>query len=105
MRLSGLLRSATARERELFRFAHRSGQLEFPSRSLPAARVVNDVVAQLLTLTEVTHASLLDCGDVNEDVLSAIVRLNETEAFLGVKPLYCSMKHKNSHKFISRAFA
>lgn len=79
--------------------------MEFPSRSLPAAPIVNDVVAQLLTLTEVTHASLLDCGDVDENVLSTIVRLNETEALLGVKPLYCSIKHENSHKFISRSFA
>jgi hypothetical protein len=41
-----------------------------------------------LTLVEGLEASTLDGRDVDEHVLGAVGRLNETETLLGVKPFY-----------------
>jgi hypothetical protein len=57
------------------------------------ATLAYDVVADLLPLIEVAHAGTFDCGNVDENVLSTIVGLNETEALLGIKPFYRSRRH------------
>jgi hypothetical protein len=58
------------------------------------ATLAHDVVADLLALIEVAHAGTLDCGNVDENVLSAILRLNEAKAFLGVEKLNGTCSHK-----------
>src|SRR6266581_908305 len=46
------------------------------------AALAHNVVGELLPFIEVTHSGALDCGNMHEDVLSAVGRLNETETFL-----------------------
>ena len=53
----------------------------------------NNVESDLLSLVEGTHASAFDRADVHEDILAAIIRLDEAEAFLAVEPLHDSMRH------------
>jgi hypothetical protein len=53
----------------------------------------NNVESDLLSLVEGTHASAFDRADVHEDILAAIIRLNEAEAFLVIEPLHGSFCH------------
>jgi hypothetical protein len=45
------------------------------------------VETDLLTLVQATKASTLDRGDMNEDILRTVIRLNEAIPFLSVEPL------------------
>src|SRR5579883_901025 len=36
----------------------------------------------------------LNGTDVHEDILAAVIRLNETKAFLAIEPLHCSLRHQ-----------
>src|SRR5256885_7867067 len=45
------------------------------------------LIGDLLSLLEVGKTGALDRADVDEHVVAAVVRLNETEAFGGVEPL------------------
>ena len=49
-----------------------------------------------LTFCEVAEALHLDLGLVNEEVIPAAVRRNETKALFGVEPLNCTYTH-NCH--------
>jgi hypothetical protein len=49
-----------------------------------------------LALREVAEALHLDLGLVNEEIIPAAVRRNETEALFGVEPLDCTYTH-NCH--------
>src|SRR6185369_13986552 len=60
-------------------------------RRFAGLAIRNNVEFDLLALIEPTHTSALDCADVHEDVLAAIVRLNEAETFLAVEPLHGSL--------------
>lgn len=42
----------------------------------------NIVESNLLSLAEGTHASAFDRADVREDILPAVIRLDEAEVFL-----------------------
>ena len=53
----------------------------------------NDLERDLLPLIEAVHPGAFDRADVDEDVVAAFIRLNESEAFLAVKPLDCSRRH------------
>src|SRR5690606_28176379 len=57
--------------------------------------VLLDLEIDLLAFDQVRHASTLDCGDVDENVLTAIVGLDEAEALGGVKPLDRSSCHSS----------
>jgi hypothetical protein len=46
-----------------------------------------------LALREVAEALHLDLGLVNEEIIPAAVRRNESEAFFGVEPLDCTYTH------------
>ena len=49
---------------------------------------------ELLGVSEMSGpAGALDSADVDEDVLAAVVGLNETEALLGVEPLNSASRH------------
>src|SRR6266566_1027224 len=53
----------------------------------------NNVESDLLSLVERTHASAFDRADVHEDILAAIIRLDEAEAFLVIEELHGSSRH------------
>src|SRR5215469_3134254 len=58
--------------------------LQVSGRSL--APILLDIVADLLAFLEMADAGALDGGDVDEDILPAILRLDEAVALRGVKP-------------------
>ncbi len=60
--------------------------------SLPALLSFGHSEFNRLTLLKAAIAIRLDCGEVDENVLS-ILTCNKTEAFCGVEPLNCSLFH------------
>jgi hypothetical protein len=60
---------------------------------LAAHRIGLRFERKLLTLIEGAQTSAFNGADVNENVSSAVVGLNEAEAFGRVKPLNCSGSH------------
>jgi hypothetical protein len=58
-----------------------------------AAAVGHDFEGDLLSLIEGAHSGAFDRADVHEDILVAIFRLDEAEAFLAIEPLHCSLVH------------
>jgi hypothetical protein len=44
---------------------------------------------------EIAHSGAFDRTDVNENILPAIIRLDEAEAFLAIEPLYRTLRHEN----------
>src|SRR5689334_17379010 len=52
-----------------------------------------DLVADLLALVQAVEARSLHGADVNEHVLAAFLRLDETEALGGVEPLHSTSWH------------
>src|SRR5260370_42481117 len=86
---------------------HRRGKLQWrheaPSRSchlnvrdggLAGAAILLGIEGNLLTLAETAQAGALQRGGVDENVLAAIVWLDESEAFLIVVELYCAVRHR-----------
>ena len=67
--------------------------LEIAGRHLAGLHVPLHVVADLLAFDDFAHSSAFDGRDMDENVLSAIVRLNKAEAFCGVEPFYCAGAH------------
>jgi hypothetical protein len=63
------------------------------------AALGHDFKADLLAFHQRTHSSAFHCGDVDEHIFRAIVRLNEAVAFLGIKKLHSSDRHQ---EFLSR---
>jgi hypothetical protein len=62
-------------------------------RGLACPSIGDNVESDLLSLAEDTHASAFYRADVDEDILAAIIWLNEAEAFLVVEPLHGSFCH------------
>jgi hypothetical protein len=60
---------------------------------LAAAAVFLSIEHDLLALHQPAHAGALERGGVNEDVLAAVIRLNEAEAFLVVIELHGARSH------------
>src|SRR5437773_11476573 len=78
------------------RYGHRRCRLrgaQILSSRLASPAVRNDLEGDLLPLVESAHAGAFDRADMNEDILVAVLRLNEAEALLAVKPLYSSLVH------------
>jgi hypothetical protein len=63
------------------------------SAELASPAIRENIVADLLAFCEAAHTGALHCGSVNENVLSAIIGLNEAKAFGSVEPLYSSRRH------------
>jgi hypothetical protein len=61
---------------------------------LPRAIVLDDIERDALSLIQCAETGSFDGADMDENVLRAILWLNETEAFLVVKPLYSTFIHK-----------
>jgi len=57
-------------------------------------RIIFNLEADLIAFVERWQASALQCGDVNKNVLAAILRSNEAETFGVVEELYGAV---NSH--------
>src|SRR5262249_33585783 len=51
------------------------------------------VERDLLSLIEPLHPGALDRADVHENILAAVIRLDETIALLAVEPLHDSLSH------------
>jgi hypothetical protein len=73
--------------------ADRLSGLEVCSRLLAALHL--NVVADLLAFLEALQPGALDGADMDEDVLAAAIRLNETEALLGVEPFDRACSHSS----------
>ncbi len=56
-------------------------------RQLPALAVGRQLIGNSLVLVESTKARTFDGADVNEDILAAIVWLNESVTLVRVEPL------------------
>ena len=69
--------------------------LQVVCRHLAGLAVLDELEADLLAVIEATHTSALNSRDVDENVLAAVVRLNEAEALCGVKPFYCASGHND----------
>jgi hypothetical protein len=66
---------------------------ELIRRHLARTLVLGELVGDLLTFLEITHASALDGADVDEHVLPAVIRLDETETLGRIEPLDCTGAH------------
>src|SRR5580658_4301822 len=53
-----------------------------------------DLVADLLALVQVADPRPLDRGDVHEDILRPVIRLDEAVALLGVEPFDGACRHR-----------
>src|ERR1700687_1809822 len=56
---------------------------------LPTLLVGDYIEGYSLSFVECCEAGLLDCGDVNENVGTSIVRADETKAFLCIEKFHC----------------
>ena len=73
---------------------HREALLSsFDVRGSILAALVGDVERNFLTFIQTAQASFFNCRDVNEHVARTIFRLNEAEAFLGIKPFNSTVSH------------
>jgi putative tryptophan/tyrosine transport system substrate-binding protein len=63
-------------------------------RRLAGPSISNNFERDLLSLIEAVHSRAFDRADMDEDVLAAIVRLNEAKAFLAIEPLHGSLRHE-----------
>jgi hypothetical protein len=74
--------------------------LEVLGSHLASLGVANDIKAELLAFDDVVHAGPLDRGDVDENVRSALIGLDEAEALGAVEPLYSTCRHDDSFQSI-----
>ena len=63
------------------------------SRGLACLRIRHNVERDLLPLIEAVHSCALDLLDVHEDILAAIIRLDESVAFVWIEPLHRALSH------------
>ena len=70
-------------------------RLDVADGGLAGAAVFLGVEGHLLALDEPTHSRALKRGGVDENVLAAIVRLNEAEAFLVVVEFHGARIHRS----------
>src|SRR5690606_2214726 len=59
-------------------------------RILARATVALEVVGNLLAFVQAAQARAFHRGDVDEDVLAAVIRLDEAVALGGVEPFHCA---------------
>jgi hypothetical protein len=62
-------------------------------RGLARLAVGDNLERHLLSLIETMHPCALDRADVHEDIATAVILLDESEAFLAVEPLHGSLCH------------
>src|SRR5262249_34192498 len=76
------------------RIASESLDLEIHGRCFSA--VLLDLILDVLPFVERVQSSALDCGDVDEDVLAATLRLNKSIALGRIEPLHRAARHCRS---------
>jgi hypothetical protein len=77
----------------------RSRRAQVSGRGLACSAISDKLEKELLSLIEANHAGAFDRADMHEDVLAAVIRLDESEALLAVEPLYSSCSHIVSSLF------
>src|SRR5262249_26971202 len=68
-------------------------RLQIRRRDLAAARIALQLEAEPLPFAQRAQARALNRRDVHEDILRAVLRLNEAVAFACVKPFYDTDRH------------
>src|SRR5258708_18220027 len=71
----------------------RSDGAQIVRRGLARLSISNNVESDLLSLVEPAHPSAFDRADMPEDILAAVIRLDEAEALLDIEPLHGSLRH------------
>jgi hypothetical protein len=71
-----------------------SGGLQIIRRRFSGPSVGDNLIKDLLSLVEALHPSALDGADMHENILAAVIGLDEAKAFLAVEPLYGSLRHE-----------
>src|SRR6266481_924870 len=54
-----------------------------------------ELIVELLAFPQIAHPRPLDGGNMDKNILGAVVGLDETIALLGVKPLYRTRSHSS----------
>ena len=71
----------------------RSPCLQIAGRHLARAFVTLQVIGHLLAVDQLGQARTLDRRDMHEDILPAVVGLNEAKPFDGIEPFYSGCGH------------
>jgi hypothetical protein len=71
----------------------RSEGTEIFGRGLARLSICNNLVRDPLSLVESVQPRAFDRANVHEYVLAAVIRLDESEAFLAIEPLHGSLRH------------
>jgi hypothetical protein len=71
----------------------RQGSFDLEVASGLLAAIRHDLVLELLTFIERAQAGALDRRYMNENILAAALRLNESVAFLRIEPLHRTERH------------
>ena len=72
-----------------------SGGAQVLCRGLAGLAIGNNLERDFLSLVEAVHPGAFDRADVDKNVLAAIIRLDEAEALLAVKPFHGSFASCN----------
>ena len=76
-------------------YSHRrSSRAKIISRGFAGSSIRNNVERDFLSFVDALQPRAFDCADVHEDILAAIIWLDEAEAFLAVEPLHGSLRHR-----------
>ena len=67
--------------------------------SLLAFRALRDFELDFLTFFEGLKTVHIDCGEVSEQILAAVIRSDEAKAFGIIEPLNSTSCHKRTFKF------
>jgi hypothetical protein len=85
----------TAKLAVSFRHSLALCRLDGAHGDLAGATVFLGIERDLLTLNQPTHSGAFERGGVNENILAAVIRLNEAEAFLVVVELHGARSHQS----------
>src|SRR5690606_11585617 len=66
---------------------------EISSRGFASTAILLDLIADLLAIGEGRETRAFDSRNVNENVLTAVIGLNETKTLSAIEPLYRSSRH------------
>src|SRR5262249_35004501 len=70
-----------------------SDGMQIVRRQLAGPLISNNVEGDHLSFIEALHPRPFDCPEVHEDIFTAVIRLDESVAFLAVEPLHGSLRH------------
>src|SRR3954454_3087198 len=78
------------------RFRITSGNSERPKafrRAFAATRIAHDLEGNLLTFLEAADTGTLHSGNMNENILGAVIRLDEAITLGAIEPFHCASGH------------